>query len=1315
MAAHHMAIPNTRSTHTHRAAAMRYTDGAMEVIEEDLGKLRHPRARFTKPVQLAIFMFGQNNAEAEVTPSPKRPRPDPSPGNQDPQQFQPQELHPSHAQEDDPLRLVRKDDDEITFPPELKLTAEIKLAVKRMHKNLGHPRAAELKKLLALNGVSNQAIYSAVEGMKCNSCERTKGPARPDPGGGLPDQTASQFGDRLQMDIIYVRDVKGTNFLVLGIIDEVTHLHVGTLLANRTPEEVTKKFMLAWARPFGFPLRLRTDPDGSFRSTFEDAMDEAGVYVDYIPAEAHNKIGLVERHNATYRSLMERIVDAQGVIGYDQMDIVTAMASHAKNSCTWSTGRPPYVAAFGRIPRQGLELLSDPHGLITGQSRSQAQQFADTIRAEAQQQLAAMSIDSTLRRALLRNTTPGPSDIPEIGSTVAYWRWTARSGKKRGGYKLARLLGRDPDGKSLWLQAGTNTIRVAPHQLRTARGFECWNPDYEQIKQLRAAADNLQHGILQDETIPEPPEDPEQPLGHDQLEAVPDLPAPDIPYLVPPSEPATAAADQAEEAVQTDPYEPHPQSTSVEYHLNVHSPTYNKTVIQSQHSFGMTPEQWMQPPVNAPVRKQHRSRTPASRTPRSIRGQPTTPAVGDAAGQAAAPTPAQPLLPPQEQADQPSAHTPGLPSVMPEVIDIEAMPDTQDPALGSIVPTTPPELAGDTPSNKRASTEMEQPIPSQPSYKALLQQHTKQQQIDQDTYHLHGYKNMAKAADHTLQVWARRDTAAQVLQTTHFCGPPKWSIKHRRVLTYPEGKLLWDAPYSDDQQGHHLFPQRTDTITELWHDNHTDYNNLVVTTDGIQQQEAHHDGTEHIHMPYSCRVAFKAYRASPEYAGDGQSSDSDASADDMSAGQPTLSKAGNGKVNRALTRQEQKALDKEVPWQAIMEMEPHIIQEYVKSAQAEESSWNQFNSVIPLSDEEAKQVFKDPVLAKRILKARAAYRDKAKGQGPIKAKCRVVALGHLDPDLRELSRESATPTRQAEYMIYAFFTCGVNHMLLDGSDSWHLWCGDIKTAFLQGTPEPRKLPLFLRPPQDGVTSLAGTFRAPLYKIVGNIYGLASAPRTWTMHVVKTLVNQAGFQQHTLDKMLFFKYSKLPGDQHESLVAILVAYVDDFLLCHNQRWNRAELTDLFKWGTQETLSVTNSLTFKGKEIHLRHDGKQYYVSLTQSSFIAGMQVGNVRCKGRLEETLKPEDLPEYRSVAGCLQWLAGQTRPDIASTVSLCSKGAKSTYQDLQNMYNAVQHLHQSSEVGINMWPVALNAHTLVVSFQTAVGRTQLDQPHSMAH
>ena len=75
----------------------------------------------------------------------------------------------------------------------------------------------------------------------------------------------------------------------------------------------------------------------------------------------------------------------------------------------------------------------------------------------------------------------------------------------------------------------------------------------------------------------------------------------------------------------------------------------------------------------------------------------------------------------------------------------------------------------------------------------------------------------------------------------------------------------------------------------------------------------------------------------------------------------------------------------------------------------------------------------DPQLRKRILRARAAYRDKSKGVPPLRAKCRVVALGHCDPDLHELSRESATPTRQCEYLVYAVFVCGLNMMFMDGS------------------------------------------------------------------------------------------------------------------------------------------------------------------------------------------------------------------------------------------------------------------------------------------
>ena len=1307
--------------HTHRAAALKYTDGEIEVFEEDLKLLRHPRARFKKPVQLAIFMFGHVN---EPPPEAKRPRlqgpqqPDietPPDSSQPSMALQPQPIQ--QRSPDYPLQIIPRPAEDITFPQHIKLPAEIKLAVRRLHKNMGHPRPAELKKLLGMNGVRNQTIYTAIDNMKCNSCERTKGPSRPDPGGGIPDEAASQFADRIQMDIMYVRDIRGVNHMILGIIDEVTHLHIGALLKDRTPEEVNRQFQLAWARPFGYPLRLRTDPDGSFRSTFEEAMDEAGVYIDYIPAEAHHKIGLIERHNATYREIMERVIDSQGISGPDQMEILTAMTSHAKNSCTWSTGRPPYIAAFGRIPRQGLDLLNDPNGLVTGQTRSHAQQFADTIRAEAQQHIAAMAVDSSLRRALLRNTQPQNSDIPEIGATVAYWRWTARSGKKRGGYKLARLLGRDPDGKSMWLQAGTNTIRVAPHQLRIARGFECWNPDYQQIKELRTAADNLHQGLLRDESIPEPPEDPDQPLGTDMPEEPVDIPTSGIPFLVPP--PATETTEQkqrqpqehAEEAVQTDPYGP-PVSQQVEYHLNVHSPTYNKTVIQTQSHFGMTPEQWMEPPVNAPVRRQHRSRTPGGRRPRDRSIGPPTPAapeLEDAPGPGPyTPRHALPHAPPlPEQADPQSALTPSQQPGTTEVIDVDKLPDSAPsqphmPHLENIAPTTPPDLVQET-SSKRTSSEMEQPIPAQRTYKALVLKHTRQQRLTPSAYILHGYHRMATSrtpADQTLRVWARRDVSSQTLQTTHLTGPPKRCIQHRRVLALPSGEVLWDAPFSDAQDGLPISPVRTDMVTELWYEPETQWphqSNLVITPDGMTQQPDHHDGSEDVCLPYTAHMALRAYRTTTEYMGTGESSDSDASADDMTKGHQghvNISKAGS---SQTLTRQQQKALDKELPWQAILQMGEEAIQQFVESARAEEKSWQRFNSVLPLSQKEADKVLQDPQLRRRILKARAAYRDKSKGQGQLRAKTRVVALGHLDPDLHELSRESATPMRQSEHVLYALFVSGHNHLLLDGKDAWVLWTGDVKTAFLQGEPDPRKLPLFLSPPTDGITKRAGTFRSPLYKIVGNIYGLASAPKTWTNHVTKTLLS-AGFRQHTLDKMLFVLYAKLPGTEHEMLVAALIAYVDDFLLVHNERWDRSALTSLFEWGSKEVLTLDNSIVFKGKELSLRQHGNQTYLALTQKAFIEGMKVGSVQCKKRLTETILPEDLPELRSVAGCLQWLSGQTRPDVSAVVSLSSRGANATYQNLYDMYLAVEHLHATKDQGVCIWPVAINLQTMVVNY-----------------
>ena len=145
---------------------------------------------------------------------------------------------------------------------------------------------------------------------------------------------------------------------------------------------------------------------------------------------------------------------------------------------------------------------------------------------------------------------------------------------------------------------------------------------------------------------------------------------------------------------------------------------------------------------------------------------------------------------------------------------------------------------------------------------------------------------------------------------------------------------------------------------------------------------------------------------------------------------------------------------------------------------------------------------------------------------------------------------------------------------------------------------------------------------------------------------------------------------------------------------NSFWNNS-----ISRGSQQELAVDNPTEFKGKAGSLRfdHEKKLYYLALAQEKFISSMQGGKVE-KKKYDQQIDPSDLPEYRSVGGCLQWLSGRCRPDVAATTSLCSKGTKATYKGLALMYQAVEHLHATKEMGINMFPTTINENSVLVSF-----------------
>ena len=90
-----------------------------------------------------------------------------------------------------------------------------------------------------------------------------------------------------------------------------------------------------------------------------------------------------------------------------------------------------------------------------------------------------------------------------------------------------------------------------------------------------------------------------------------------------------------------------------------------------------------------------------------------------------------------------------------------------------------------------------------------------------------------------------------------------------------------------------------------------------------------------------------------------------------------------------LSRQERKALDREIPWRVIVAGPKEIFDLYVAANIKEYESWLSWACIRPLSEERIHEIKNTPSLKRRIIPARNAYRDKNRSAGPtIKAKCR---------------------------------------------------------------------------------------------------------------------------------------------------------------------------------------------------------------------------------------------------------------------------------------------------------------------------------------
>ena len=984
-------------------------------------------------------------------------------------------------------------------------------------------------------------------------------------------------------------------------------------------------FRALWLRPYGFPLEIRVDPAGSYDAAFRTFMEKHGVHVEVIPAEAHWRIGLVERRNSVLRDILERVIDSQAVMTEEDFDTALESAAHAINSMTYTHGRPAYMAVFGQIPRLPGGLLEDDRSLCTNVEPLPGAMRPDVLRAEAVTAIAEINVSQALRRALLRKTAASPKDLQiEPGQNCAYWRWQnprSKSTKKRGGWVVARFLANDPDGRSAWLHSGNTTIQVSLEQLRSAHGFENWQPSREDIAAIKDGATSIQKDLWEDHRADGPPRDEDE-YDYDLEVEMPQ------PLALPLAAPSTehqqpAASQQQHQDTQTTPRSQPAQqhNTSMEYHqrttTNVNTGDLHLSVSQS-----------------APPQQ------PASTSRFGMTRQDRAQYVPLRPGRGRSRTPSRQLAPP-------SQHTTGGASTPTAVATLPAQAQAQQQHLdiGEMAPVTPPELQAayhvtPTASQAASNSNPQPPVsgdttPPLPELVDLTTDEQQQPPASTDPYQHMGLQDQQPPT--LVELPQKRPYEALLIQSYGLEPPP----------------YNWDG--SPDQ------PNLANPSTTF-----------ARTAAAVLQREGH-----------------------PVLVTD-LTVNRDNDSDDESS-----SNEKQDPAERMLTRKEAKALDREIPsWQILtLTMPKEKIQAFIDSAIKEENGWKTCGSVEPVGEAEAKAIMTDPRRRRRVLKSRACYRNKSRDPSKLIAKTRVVALGHLDPDLYKINRDAPTPSRTSEYLLLSIYAAGVNGVLQNEPDPWELWSGDVSTAFLQGLCEDRDEPLYLMPPTDELTRRARTFRHPLYRIKGNVYGLANAPRTWYKEVVRRC-QKVGYVQHSQDHLMFYKH------RNGKLVSLCIVYVDDFLLACSTKYDKEELLSQFTWGSRNNLTVSTPFVFKGKELSLHEvntaSGKRYHLHVTQTEFIKATPAGKL-ARGRAQEPtpLTATERAEFKSVTGSIQWLSSQTRPDLAAAVSLANRGKETTTADLATLYSAINYAKETAKQGLVFQDVPINKATVVIGYADA--------------
>ena len=312
----------------------------------------------------------------------------------------------------------------------------------------------------------------------------------------------------------------------------------------------------------------------------------------------------------------------------------------------------------------------------------------------------------------------------------------------------------------------------------------------------------------------------------------------------------------------------------------------------------------------------------------------------------------------------------------------------------------------------------------------------------------------------------------------------------------------------------------------------------------------------------------------------------------------------------------------------------------VKEAKLRElQSWLDHNIYVEVSNDGQKYISTRWALTEKFV------------NGNKTTKARLVARGFEEHHLTKLRTDSPTYGKESLRIMIAIII----------TNGWEINSLDIRSAFLQEKEISRNL--FVKPPKAKTDNL--------WKLLKTVYGLNNASRTWYLPVRDEFIICGACVSKYDEAIIYWHYTN-------TLQGVVCSHVDDFFWGGSQIFKNQVICAVLK-KFQITHQERAAFTYLGLQMKQLPNA----VRVQQSLYVSDISSIVIQ-KGRSKFD-KPTDDESHqlRALAGRLNWVANQTRPDVAFGARQASIGATDgTVNDLQAANKVLQKL-LSEEVVLN--------------------------------